>query len=177
MNFPILKSTRLYLREHNSCDQCSYYSLLSNKLALRYYGRAPLNKEDDAAYEIKLLHDSFESSKSIKWAVIRKDDNLYIGSVGVKEFMNIHRRGTLSCILSPEYWGYGYATEALTTIINYCFEGLCLNRVQVFVDPENSQAMTLFGKLGFRMESILREYEYERGEYIDIAIWGLIKEK
>lgn len=177
MNFPVLKSKRLYFREHNSCDQSPYYNLLSNKLAIRYYGRAPLNNKDEAAYEIQLLHDRFESSKSIKWAIIRDNDNSYIGSVGIKEFMNIHRRGTLSCILSPEHWGYGYGTEALTTIVNYCFEELCLNRLQAFVDPKNSQAMSLFRKLGFRMECILKEYEYERGKYIDLAIWGLIKEK
>ncbi len=176
MNFPVLKSKRLYFREHNSCDQSPYYNLLSNKLAIRYYGRAPLNNKDEAAYEIQLLHDRFESSKSIKWAIIR-DNDTYIGSVGIKEFMNIHRRGTLSCILSPEHWGYGYGTEALTTIVNYCFEELCLNRLQAFVDPKNSQAMSLFRKLGFRMECILKEYEYERGKYIDLAIWGLIKEK
>lgn len=177
MEFPELTSKRLYFREHISSDQTAYYDLLSNKQAIRYYGRAPLKDIEEAVYEIELLHKKFESIEVIKWALLNKTDNRYIGSVGVKDFSTIHKRGTLSCVISPEYWGRGFATESLNTIIHYCFEELCLNRLQAFVDPKNTKAMSLFDKLGFKMEAIFKEYEYERKKHIDIAIWGLLKSK
>ena len=175
MDFPELSSSRLYLREHVDSDQKAYYDLLSNSQAIRYYGRFPIGSMEEAMREIQTLREKYTASTSIKWAIINKIDNQYIGCVGVKDFVNIHNRGTLSCILSPEYWGHGYGREALTTIIDYCFKKLSLNRLQAFVDPLNNQAMSLFGKLGFTNEAIFREYEYEHMKHIDIVIWGLIK--
>ena len=155
MEFPNLTSLRLYLREHVASDQTAYYDLLSNKQAIRYYGRTPFKNIKEAADEIELLHKKFESIEVIKWALLKKDDNQYIGSVGIKNFSTLHRRGTLSCIITPKSWGAGYATEALSTIINYCFEELRLNRLQAFVDPQNVQAMSLFDKLGFHLEAAI----------------------
>ncbi len=177
MKFPYLISQRLYLREHISDDQNAYYNLLSNKKAVRYYGRNPLKNKDEALAEIEVLNSKFELYESIKWAIIQKQSSQYIGCVGVKEFTNPHKKGTLSCIIAPEFWGYGYAFEALSTIIKYCFDDLHLNRLQAFVDPKNLRAMLLFEKLGFKIEAIFKEYEFERNNYIDIAIWGRIKIK
>lgn len=109
MEFPNLTSLRLYLREHIASDQNAYYDLLFNKQAIRYYGRAPLKNINEAAYEIELLHKKFESIEVIKWALLKGNDNQYIGSVEVKDFSTLHRRGILNCIFTPKYWGVGYA--------------------------------------------------------------------
>lgn len=175
MDFPNLLSLRLCLREHSPNDKFVYYKLMSDTEAIRYYGRKPIEKFNEAGKELGIMHDSFLSSKLIKWAVTLKHGGTYIGSVGIKDFTNSHNRGTLSCIIYPIYWNKGYAHEALKEVIDYAFYTLNLNRLQVYVDPVNLRAMALFKKLGFLVEAVLHEYEFERGSFIDIAILGLIK--
>lgn len=174
MDFPVLSSSRLHLREHLLKDKSDYYELMSNSEAIRYYGRMPIIEVEEAVQEIKIMHDKYLHSQLVKWAVILKQSDTYIGSVGIKDYNNPHNRGTLSCIISPKYWNQGYAYEAISEVIKFAFCTLELNRLQVYVDPFNCKAMALFNKLGFSKEAILREYEFERGQFIDIAILGLI---
>jgi len=88
---------------------------------------------------------------------------------------NSHQKATISCIFLPEYWGKGLAREALMKVIHYLFSDLQLNRLQLYVDPINQRAVQLFKNTGFQLEGILREYEYEYGHYVDIAIMSLLK--
>ena len=162
MSFPNMSSIRLSLREHLDSDANDYYNLLSDESAVRYYGRNTIDSLSEAKSEISALHTKYLMSESIKWAVILDAKSIYIGSVGIKDFTNQHHRGTLSCIFSPRYWHFGYASEALKLVIVYAFETLKLNRIQAYVDPINVRAMSLFKKLGFSCEAILHEYEFER---------------
>lgn len=175
MFFPTMQSTRVFLREHLDCDKVPYFQLLSNVEAIRYYGRAPINNIVEACAEINELHVKYINMEVIKWAITLNSTGQYIGSVGVKDFCNCHRRGTLSCILMPSFWHLGYAYEALKLVVHFAFETLSLNRLQVYVDPLNIKAVRLFEKLGFALEANLSEYELENMNYIDIAILGLIK--
>ena len=175
MTFPCLFSSRLSLREHFAKDANDYYYLLSNAEAIKYYGRNPIYNFLEAKVEIETLHTKYIESKLIKWAITINTNEIYIGSVGIKDYVNVHHRGTLSCIILPKYWHYGYASEALNIVIEFAFKTLNLNRLQVYVDPVNIRAITLFKNLGFNMEAILREYEFERDMFIDIAIFGLTK--
>lgn len=175
MFFPELHTTRLFLREHTVNDVNVYYRLLSNLDAVRYYGRKPIRSIAEAENEINMMRQSFLSSKSIKWAIMSQINSQYIGCVGIKDFTNAHKRGTLSCIIHPSCWNSGYAHEALFNVIDYSFTTLALNRVQAFVDPQNIRAVSLFKSLGFTQEAILKEYEFEYNNYIDIAIFGMVK--
>lgn len=177
MNFPVLFSSRLCLREHFLTDSEDYLQLFSNMEAIRYYGREPIKLYNEAEREIKCMRKDFLDSRVVKWAVADRMNDQYLGCVGIKDFKNVHGRGTLSCIIHPDYWGSGYAHEALDAVINYGFIEMGLHRVQAFVDPRNVRAMALFDNLGFTLEAILKEYEFEHDEYISIAIFGLIDKK
>lgn len=177
MNFPVLTSSRLVLREHCLSDKNDYYRLYSNIEAIRYYGRLPINSIREAELEIKSWHTRFAKCETIKWAVEIINGKKFIGNVGIKDFTNCEHRGTISCIISPEAWGYGYAQEAIQSIMCYSFNVLKLHRLQALVDPKNERAMSLFRHLGFHLEAILRQYELENNAYIDIALWSIINLK
>lgn len=177
MKFPVLRSSRLVLRELYLSDKNDYYHLYSNTEAIRYYGRLPVNSLKEAELEIELWHTRFVKSETIKWAVEIINGKKFVGNVGIKDFVNCYRRGTVSCIISPEAWGCGYAQEAMQSIMRYSFNILQLHRLQAFVDPKNERAMSLFHHLGFHCEAILRQYEMENNDYIDIALWSAINLK
>lgn len=175
MKFPVLSTARLTLREHKLCDKEDYYKLMSNPVAVRYYGRQPLKVLSEVDKEFENIRHGFEKSEYIKWAVELNDAQRYIGSVGVWGLNNSHGRATISCIISPEYWNTGIGNEALNKMIKYLFEERYINRLQLYVDPANERAVALFHKIGFQTEGVLREYEYEYGAFIDIAIMSILR--
>ncbi len=173
--FPVLPASHLLLREHAPSDKEAYFALMSDARAVRYYGRLPLTSLDEVDREFEDIRQGFEKSVFVKWAVAWKDTNRYVGSVGAWGLGNPHGRATLSCILSPAEWGKGIGHEALNEVMNYLFSELRLNRLQVYVDPANERAMVFFRKAGFQTEGVLREYEYEYGGFIDIAIMSVLR--
>lgn len=174
-NYPILTTQHLKLREHIESDKKSYFKLMSDPIAVRYYGRPVLNDIYDVDKEFNDIKKGFENSVFIKWGVELNSTNQYIGCIGVWGLNNSHQKATISCIFLPEYWGKGLAREALVKVIHYLFSDLRLNRLQLYVDPVNQRAVQLFKNTGFQIEGILREYEYEYGHYVDIAIMSLLK--
>jgi ribosomal-protein-alanine N-acetyltransferase len=61
----------------------------------------------------------------------------------------------LGCALEKTYWGKGYATEACQPMIEYAFRELKLKRLVNHVDSDNTRAINLMKRLGFRIEKNL----------------------
>lgn len=177
MGFPNLKTERLLLREHNISDVIPYFTILSDEASVRYYGKMPLNNTTEAAEEIEMFHNRFEQGYLIKWAIVSEAFQKYVGSVGAFGFSDPHSRVTISCILGKQYWGMGFAYEALDEVLEYLFNKRQINRVQLYVDPVNHNAVNLFLRLGFQQEGLLREYEYEYGAPINLVIMSLLKKE
>lgn len=177
--FPTLASKRLILREHENADMTAYFNILSDKATVRYFGKAPLTMFRQAVEELELFHNKFRQGYLIKWALVTNADNehKYIGSIGAFGFSDPHYRVTISCILDKQYWGMGLAYEALEKVLEYLFEQRQINRVQLYVDPVNLNAVNLFRHLGFQNEGLLREYEFEYGAPVDLYIMSLLKKE
>jgi ribosomal-protein-alanine N-acetyltransferase len=81
--------------------------------------------------------------------------------------------------ISRDFWGKGYATEALREIIKLAFSGglPCgvLNRIQGDTVPGNSASEAVLIKLGFKQEGLLRESGHWKGHFHDLKCFGLIK--
>lgn len=66
----------------------------------------------------------------------------------------------------PDYWGKGYASEAVGEILRQLF-GMGIHRVVCHIDPDNAPSINLVTKLGFIKEAHLRKSCMIRGERRD----------
>lgn len=77
--------------------------------------------------------------------------------------------------LGEEFQGKGYITIATQQLINYAFETLKLNKVEINVAKKNLRSLQLPKRLGFVEEGIIRDYEYLQGFYHDRIVHGLLQ--
>jgi [ribosomal protein S5]-alanine N-acetyltransferase len=61
-------------------------------------------------------------------------------------------------------------TEALSQIIKFSFNELCLHRLEANVDPNNSNSLKLLMKLNFKKEAFLREDYFINGKFTNSII-------
>ncbi len=54
--------------------------------------------------------------------------------------------------LNPRYWGKGYATEALTVLINFGFNNLKLHRIGAGCAVDNKASARVLEKVGMQHE-------------------------
>ncbi len=175
--FPILQSERLFLRQHEMEDAESYFKIMSDSSVVRYYGKYPLTEISEANEDLTLFNKEFTNGNMIKWALEHKATREYVGSIGAFGLSSPHMRATISCVLGNQFWGVGLAKEGLRTVIQFLFDEVRMNRIQLYVDPINIKAVKLFQSLGFQKEGLLREYEFEYGHAIDLCIMSILKKE
>ena len=100
------------------------------------------------------------------------------GIVGVIAFNAIdhfHRTSTIGYWLSRTHTGHGYMTGAVRALIQFGFEHLNLNRIEIRMAPENLASRAVCNRLPFRHEGILREAEWLGDRFVDLEIYSLLK--
>jgi ribosomal-protein-serine acetyltransferase len=66
-------------------------------------------------------------------------------------------------------------TKCTQYLINYCFEELNLNRVEIRTAVNNVKSQNIPKKLGFQQEGMIRQAEKLNGQYSDSYVFSLLK--
>ena len=101
-------------------------------------------------------------------------------AVGTLNTHDVERRnGTFrhGIAVRREYWGKGYAGEAIRLELDYYFNELRYQKCTVGIYWFNTQSLRLHEKLGFKLEGRERRMIYTNGEYFDNLIMGITVEE
>ncbi len=164
---PILHTKRLELRPLRASDAESLHDAFSDEKLMAYWSSEP---HKDLVETERYITGNM-TAKYPTWA-IAIGEGPAIGWV----VLIPHRDGVreIGYILRRDAWGKGYASEAVTRIIDYGFRELGLRRIFADVDPDNAASIVLLEKLGFVREGLLRaEWETHIGVR-DSYIYGLL---
>jgi ribosomal-protein-alanine N-acetyltransferase len=85
--------------------------------------------------------------------VAAKDGDRCLGLVNYHHREQRNRRLEVGYILARAHWRQGLMTEAMTALLDYCFEALRVRRVEALIHPANTASIRLAEGLGFRCES------------------------
>lgn len=99
------------------------------------------------------------------------------GVIGL-HYINWTNKSTLiGYWLGEEFQGKGIMTNACKTIVGYCFEELGLKRIEIRVATENFKSQAIPERLGFTKEGCLRSVAILYDKYIDLYVYGLLREE
>lgn len=76
-----------------------------------------------------------------------------------------------------DFWGKGYAKEAIKIVLKYYFLELRYQKVNVHVYSFNDRSMKLHESLGFQCEGRVRRAIYTNGSYHDEVLYGMTIEE
>jgi [ribosomal protein S5]-alanine N-acetyltransferase len=179
MQFPRIKSTRLLLDEIRPEDGASIYKLFSDESVVRYYDLAAFTEIEQALELIKLFKSRYKSKLGIRWAIRLKGSGQLIGTCGFNSWNQKMQNTVIGYDVMPEYWGQGYAIEAVEKIVMAAFDGslACgpVNRIQADTVPGNNASEALLRKLGFKFEGMRRESGYWKGKFHDLNCYSLLR--
>jgi len=82
---------------------------------------------------------------------------------------------TLGIVFGRAFWNQGYGSEALKLILNYAFNELNLNRVQLTVNANNPRAVRAYQKAGFHEEGRAREAFFRYGVWEDMLYMAVLR--
>jgi [ribosomal protein S5]-alanine N-acetyltransferase len=80
----------------------------------------------------------------------------------------------VGCVLLPEYWKSGYATEILRALLVFGFDTLSLHRVFGKCDELNHASAHVMEKCGLAYEGTLREHVWLRDHWRSTRYYGML---
>ena len=63
-----------------------------------------------------------ENDKCEKWSIVLKETNETIGNISVNTVVKKHNYCEVGYVIRYDYWGNGYASEALKTVTDYLLD-------------------------------------------------------
>ena len=120
-----------------------------------------------------------EQQSAVQCVIVKRTtgaaNDTVIGTVMLFNFEVASGLAEIGYLLGRDYWGKGYAVEAMTAFIDFSFATLNLRRLEATVDTLNVASNTLLHRLGFTLEGVLRERWLAAGELQNINLHALLK--
>lgn len=174
--FPSLETRRVILRKLQLSDASNMFDIFSKDEVTKYYDLDTFTSIKQAEELIERLLYRYENRKQIRWAIVLKETEQFIGTCGFHAIEEEHWKAEIGYELHPDSWGQGIMTEVIKAVIQYGFKEIGLNRIEAFYDPENISSARVLEKNGFEYEGLLKKRFFEKGKFVDGAIAAIIKE-
>ena len=174
VDFPIIKTERLLLRQFIASDLENVYKGLSDPEIIKYYGVSYKTLEDTKA-QMQFFVDLEKEGKGIWWAVCSLDNKTFYGAGGLNSLNKVHKKAEIGFWLLTEFWGHGIMTEAMPIICNYGFDNLELHRIEGLVETDNLTCKKAMKKLDFKLEGTMKDCEVKNGKFISLEIYAKFK--
>lgn len=111
------------------------------------------------------------------WAIELKSNGRMIGTCGYAMIDSASNSCEIGYVLSPEYRGKGYMTEAVNEVLRLSFEVLELSKASLRIINENEASKRLAERVGFSLERIGFSEMLIKDSERDIAHYAMTNEE
>ena len=130
-------------------------------------------------YTLKLYlensHKDIYETGQVRLMIDHIPDNVSIGTIDIFDFDPFHKRAGLGILIArQDYRRKGYASMALTCLVDYCFKTLQLHQIYCNILANNCESMDLFTKIGFVQSGIKKDWIKTSDGYLDEHMFQMI---
>lgn len=165
MNMPTLETERLLLRPISTNDTNAIFDCwMKDENISRYmHWKASDNIEDTKKF-VEFEITNIDNAKWNRWIIETKDYSTIVGTCLI--FYNDEESSwDISYNLGNKYWGKGYITEAMKSVMSYAVSTLKIKECIAVHAVENPASGNVIKKLGFIYEKDV-PYECNGGKTI-----------
>ena len=169
-----MATERLTLRRFRASDAPTLAAYRSDPEVARYQSwdaPFPLEKAETAVRNFAA--GSPERPGWFQYAVELTAEQVLIGDVAVRLHDNL-QQAEIGFTFAPAHQGRGYATEAVSAVLERLFGRQGLHKVTGECDARNQRSAALLERLGFSREGLLRQQTFIKGEWTDDLLYGLL---
>ncbi|MCF0260241.1 MAG: GNAT family N-acetyltransferase [Erysipelotrichaceae bacterium] len=123
--------------------------------------------------QIKWLENLKNEKDTIRFMV--DFEHQPVGTIIISDLNQSNKTGNMNIKLLPRAWGKGIAFSSMGLALDYCFQDLGLECLTAHVLPFNQASVSLFLKLGFVNEGLLRSRVSKDNQRFDLVSFSLLK--
>ncbi|WP_423217037.1 GNAT family N-acetyltransferase [Streptococcus equinus] len=173
---PDVETERLYLRQRLVSDAKDIFAYASLPEATWPAGFPPAKSvaEEENYLENIMPKRWIDQNIPAGYGICFKGSNKVIGSV---DFNHRHADDVfeMGYLLHPDYWGQGIMSEAAHALLEVGFNLVGLHKIEIECYSYNKASQRVAEKLGFTLESKIRDRKDAQGKRCDLLRYGLLK--
>ena len=117
--------------------------------------------------------DGWRDGTNAGFAIRAIDDGSFLGFVALVRIEEDERQAEAGYVLTEAARGRGAAAAALRLISEWAFdEGL--QRLELYIDPDNAASIRVAERCGYVSEGVLRSLYFKEGRRSDTAVYSLL---
>ena len=147
----LIETPRLWLREMTIDDAVHFFALNADPEVIRYTGDLPFESVD-AARDFLAAYDTYRKYGFGRWAVIRKEDDVFLGWCGLK-FDPVTGETDIGFRFFRDHWGRGYATESALASLQWGLVHLATPEFIGRAMKANTASVRVLEKIGMRFRN------------------------
>jgi aminoglycoside 6'-N-acetyltransferase len=173
------RTDRLSIRRFLAADASSFAAYRSDPAVARYQGwDAPFTRAQAASF-IAGMDDAHPDTAGawFQFALVEAASGLHIGDVAAGVDADDPRLVTIGVTLATSAQGRGYATEAVTWLLDYLLRERGKHRVAADCDVRNDRVVALFERLGMRREAHHLQRAWWKGGWVDEYVYAILADE
>lgn len=173
-SYRIDEETELRLLEEQHAGEF-YVLQMANREHFRRWLDWPLDENyslEDSKGFIKRALNRFASDNGFEAGIWHKGQ--LAGEVSIDRIDWYNRLAEVGYSLGASFEGRGIATRATQALIDHCFNGLDLHRVELRCVDENRRSRAVAERLGFKQEGILLESWWLNGAFVNQVVYRML---
>ena len=172
---PKIETERLILRRYKETDIDAIYDIITDKRLSTYIKVPELTKEQELEC-IKEWIKEADDSKYERWVIERKKDDAIVGNIDVNTVVKKHNYCNVGYTIRYDYWGNGYAAEALEAVSNHLLKESGYYLVECSCNELNKQSSRVMEKAGFKKDGYIANRRLNKdGTYSGVEYYSKSK--
>jgi len=124
-----------------------------------------------------LNNNDLLSEKQLRLMVEDAKTGAQVGCIDIYDYDEFNSRAGFGILIDKKYRGNGYAKNAITLLMNYCFNTLLLNQIYALVLASNLGSQLLFESIGFERCGVKKQWCKTANGFTDQIEYQFIKKK
>lgn len=161
---PSISSARLTLRPFRKTDALALHAILSAPDVLMYDADPTPPPLERIPAMIDGMLSQWETRGYGLWAMTRRETGDFMGRCGLL-YLPETNEIAVDVLIGPDYWGLGYASEAIGMALAFGFARPEVDRIVCLVHPDNVASARVLEKNGMVRHGRARYFGGERDRY------------
>ncbi|MBE6709069.1 MAG: GNAT family N-acetyltransferase [Ruminococcaceae bacterium] len=174
-NIPVLETEHLILRRMQKSDADDMYDYAKRHDTTRYLLWNPHPDRKFTYQYLVYLNHQYKVGEFHDWAVIERESDRMIGTCGFTRFDYGNDGAEIGYVLNPDFWGRGYATEAVRRVIRFGFDYLGLHRLEAKYMEGNNASRRVMEKCGMTFEGVRRDSIFVKGGFVSVGVCSILR--
>ena len=175
-DMPRLETPRLILRRLEMRDAPDLFDYSRDPQVAKHVLWDAQTSVSEARAYVRYMLRRYRAGEPASWGIEEKETGRVVGTIGYMWYQRDNNACEVGYSLARRRWNRGYMTEAFAEVLRFSFEELGVHRVEAQHEVENAASGAVMRKCGMRKEGTLRGRLYNKGRYVDVDLYAMLRE-